>query len=67
MMRLLYLIHQNVGYVIINEGYKVNLPSYISILLAYLLSIILACLLTFYIEKPSLLYLKWRYIKLTNN
>lgn len=48
----LYLIHQNIGYVIINQFYRWNLTPSVGIVLAVFISLLLAHLLTQYIEKP---------------
>jgi len=58
----LYLIHQNIGYIIINEGYSMGLHPIVSLIIAFSVSIILATLLTKYIEKPSLIFLKRIYL-----
>jgi peptidoglycan/LPS O-acetylase OafA/YrhL len=49
----LYLIHSTIGYVIIRAGYKYGLNGNISIGIATLCGIGLACGLTFFIERPS--------------
>lgn len=54
----LYLIHQNVGYIIINYGYKYELPPALSITIAIAVSIILAHGLLVFVEKPGLRYLR---------
>jgi peptidoglycan/LPS O-acetylase OafA/YrhL len=54
----LYLIHQNIGYVIIREFYKNNIPPYWGIFIALLTSVFLAFVLTYFVEKPSLSYLR---------
>lgn len=54
----LYLVHQNIGYIIINKFYQYNIDPLLGISSAILISIILAHLLTRYIERPSLKYLR---------
>jgi peptidoglycan/LPS O-acetylase OafA/YrhL len=49
----LYLIHQNIGYSIIQKGYELGVPSMASILLAILFTLLLATLLTYFVEKPA--------------
>ncbi|TFI48141.1 acyltransferase [Diaphorobacter sp. DS2] len=48
----LYLVHQNIGYVVINILEKYGFVSEIYILIPVTVSIVLATLITFYIEKP---------------
>ncbi|MBE8985831.1 acyltransferase family protein [Nostoc sp. LEGE 12450] len=54
----LYLIHQNVGYVIINHFYKFGINPNISICVALIISILLAAIITFKIEKPIMRFIK---------
>lgn len=53
-----YLIHQNIGYTIINWGYQLKVFPFISIAIAFALTISLAIALTFLIEKPAMKYLR---------
>lgn len=48
----LYLLHQNVGYVIINIGYEIGFHPFLSMAIAFFTSIVLSTILTYYIEKP---------------
>ena len=57
----LYLIHQNVGYVVINQLYKINITGLLSISLALSLSIVLAVGVTYFVEKPSLKLIRQLY------
>lgn len=57
----LYLIHQNVGYVILNLGYAHNLNPWLSLLIAFVVSLALATALTFLIERPMLNAVRERY------
>lgn len=57
----LYLIHQNVGYVIINKFYQFGINPNISICIALIISILLAAIITFKIEKPMMQFIKERY------
>jgi peptidoglycan/LPS O-acetylase OafA/YrhL len=59
----LYLIHQNVGYVVINEMKPFNILNPASIIMAPMaLSLLLATLMQKYIERPSLVFIrnKWK-------
>lgn len=59
----LYLIHQNVGYVIINKMKSFDVLNSISVILVPLLfSLLIATLMQIYIEKPSLVFIrgKWK-------
>tara|TARA_B100000809_G_C15066652_1_gene504423 strand:- start:212 stop:1201 length:990 start_codon:yes stop_codon:yes gene_type:complete len=53
----LYLIHQFVGYVILNHV-RMYFDSMIVIIVPIIVSIILATIITFYIEQPTIRYLK---------
>ncbi|MGD1450457.1 acyltransferase family protein [Vibrio harveyi] len=57
----LYLLHQNIGYVIINTGYKLEASPFVSIAAAFITSIILASILTFYIEGPIMKLMRQAY------
>lgn len=57
----LYLIHQNIGYVIFNYANKEDLSIYLSLLIALIVSVVLASIITFLVEKPIMIYLKNRY------
>ncbi|MEH2245323.1 acyltransferase family protein [Nostoc sp.] len=61
----LYLIHQNVGYVIINKLYKFGINPNISICIALTISILLAAIITFKIEKPMMRLIKEQYKNVT--
>jgi peptidoglycan/LPS O-acetylase OafA/YrhL len=54
----LYLVHQNIGYSIIQQAYFHGIPPYISIAFALLFSLLLAHLITNYVEQPSLKYMR---------
>jgi len=58
-----YLIHQYIGYVIIRQFYHFNLSPYFGILTAITFSIVLAYILTRFIERPSLKALRKLYQK----
>lgn len=62
----LYLIHQNIGYVLINKLQTENVSTIISLLLTISIMIITATLINLYVEKPSMRYLKARYYKIKN-
>lgn len=57
----LYLIHQNLGYVIINKFYEYSLNPLLGIAIALCCTIGLASLSLKYIEKPSLTYIRHQY------
>ena len=48
----LYLIHQNLGFIIMELGHKAGIPFFISVIGALSISILIAFLLTNYIEQP---------------
>lgn len=50
----LYLIHQNIGYVIINKFYSVDMPPLIGLLMAFCFSVLLAHMILVFVERPSL-------------
>lgn len=57
----LYLVHQNIGYVIINYAYALDLSPYIGIACAISISFALAYGLTLYIERPALKLIRTTY------
>lgn len=57
----LYLIHQNIGYVIIHKSYEWNINPYWGILVSLITSILLSHLLMRFIEKPSMTLLRSYY------
>ena len=59
----LYLIHQNIGYIIINKGYQYDIHPLISIVVSIIFVIMLAVLLNRYVEKPAGRFLKNAYRK----
>ncbi|MFC4281906.1 acyltransferase family protein [Thalassotalea piscium] len=61
----LYLIHQNIGYVIINHLYDYNINPLISIAVSLLITIVLAYFITYFVEKPSLVAIRNIYRKFT--
>jgi peptidoglycan/LPS O-acetylase OafA/YrhL len=64
----LYLIHQNIGYGIINLGYQLELHPAISISLALLISFAVAQGITKFVERPALSCLRaWYYQRCTPN
>jgi len=54
----LYLLHQNIGYVIIRTGYEYGLPAYASILTALAVSLALAAVVSRYIERPAMNHIR---------
>jgi|TARA_B110000261_G_C13082207_1_gene356386 peptidoglycan/LPS O-acetylase OafA/YrhL len=63
----LYLIHQNIGYVIINKGYEYDIHPLVSILSSIVFSIIIAVILNKLVEKPASKFLKNIYQKRNAN
>ncbi|MFW8592249.1 acyltransferase family protein [Glaciecola sp. 2405UD65-10] len=59
----LYLIHQNIGYVIISKFYEYKYDPFWGIAVAIIISIVLAHALCRWVEKPSALYLKKLFAK----
>lgn len=59
----LYLIHQNIGYIILNYTFSINLSPWIGTSIALVVSIMIAILITVYVEKTSMKYLKGLYKK----
>lgn len=54
----LYLLHQNIGYIIIHRSYQLGLPEPLAIALAATISLALATALCFLIEKPANRFLR---------
>lgn len=54
----LYLVHQNIGYVIIKYFQNMGYEGGIIIIFTIFIAILLASLITFYIEKPSIKFLR---------
>lgn len=63
----LYLIHQNLGYIVLNYCNKIDLESYLSLFIAIMLSIFISSVITYIIEKPIINYLKNKYKKEKEN
>lgn len=61
----LYLLHQNIGYIIINEFYKYEWNPFLGIIFAVTLNIALASLLSITVEKPSMSFIR-KYYKNSN-
>jgi peptidoglycan/LPS O-acetylase OafA/YrhL len=61
----LYLLHQNIGYVVINKLYNIGVNPIISIILAILTTLSLAYLTTRFVEKPSLIVIRNAYRKIS--
>jgi peptidoglycan/LPS O-acetylase OafA/YrhL len=57
----LYLIHQNVGYTVIYHLSLVNVPHWACVVLAAGLSLVLASLLTTFVERPALKAIRDKY------
>ena len=49
----LYLLHQNMGYMVMRAGYKAGLPAAVNIALALIMAIFLAELMHRFVETPS--------------
>ena len=57
----LYLIHQNIGYGLIDLAYGAGLPGEVAVILALLAAIALASVLHYGVEKPALAWFReWR-------
>jgi len=56
----LYLIHQNIGYGIIDQSYAVGLSGLTGVTLALFISFILAALIHYCVEKPALQWFRER-------
>ncbi|WP_440905369.1 acyltransferase family protein [Catenovulum sp. SX2] len=54
----LYLIHQNVGYIIINKSYALDLEPFVGIIFAFGISLLLSHFILVFVERPSLAKLK---------
>lgn len=63
----LYLVHQNIGYLIINKSYLYGLSPYFSIGIAFVICLTLATLITFFIERPSLKMIRNYYFNNVRN
>jgi peptidoglycan/LPS O-acetylase OafA/YrhL len=59
----LYLLHQNIGYVLLNLGYQYQLHPFLAIFMVCSLMIIAATIVTFYIEKPLIALVRHSYEK----
>lgn len=57
----LYLLHQNIGYALIYKCYYFGVSPWISIPMAFLLTIIVSYLLSVFVEKPVLLIFREKY------
>jgi peptidoglycan/LPS O-acetylase OafA/YrhL len=57
----LYLVHQNIGYVVIYNLYKVEMNPNLSVAIATVISLLLACLITFLVEKPAMQLIRHYY------
>ncbi|MDX1462721.1 MAG: acyltransferase, partial [Marinirhabdus sp.] len=58
---VLYLIHQNIGYIIINSGYRFELHPLVSIAIAIPLVFGISVLLRTYVERPAARFIKRKY------
>ena len=58
----LYLVHQNIGYVIMRQMYGLNFPPFIALLTAVVASLALATFITYGIERPAMRAIRstWR-------
>lgn len=57
----LYLLHQNIGYIVISQFYKNHWDPLLGILSSIVLCLFLATLSSKYIEKPSLVFIRENY------
>lgn len=63
----LYLVHQNLGYILIRKFYSLNIIPELAILLAVLVSLIVAYAANILIEIPSMLLIRKFYKKIREN
>ena len=56
----LYLVHQNIGYGIIDHSYAIGLSGPSGVIIALCISLILATVIHYYIEKPALKWFRQR-------
>lgn len=56
-----YLVHQNIGYTVIQFFYEGELSPFMGIACAFLVGLVLASLLTYTVEKPAMTYLRKLY------
>ena len=61
----LYLIHQNIGYGIIDQSYAMGLSGLTGVTMAVVVSFLLATLIHYYVEKPCLTWFRQRRQKRT--
>lgn len=56
----LYVLHQNIGYVVMRELYALEfvLPTWVILGAPFILSIVLAAVFTFCIERPALQFIR---------
>ncbi len=59
----LYLIHQNLGYIILLELNKLGINNEFIIVIPLIVSILISYLITMYCEKPMMKYLKIKFLK----
>jgi peptidoglycan/LPS O-acetylase OafA/YrhL len=59
----LYVLHQNLGYVVMRELYAVGTPVWLTFGVTFALILALASLFTFYIEQPALRAIRQAYAK----
>lgn len=57
----LYLIHENIGFIAMQELYPLGLPQIPMLLIVVLISVGIAHLLTFSVEKPALYWIRQKY------
>ena len=57
----LYLLHQNIGYVVLNGNYKLGIDPVLSVTITIFITILLASLSFAYVEKPMLKLIRKRY------
>nr|WP_321453578.1 acyltransferase [uncultured Carboxylicivirga sp.] len=62
----LYLLHQNIGYIIINKGYELNFNPVFSVVMAVLIMIFVAYLSYKFVERPSVKLIKKFYNSYSN-
>jgi len=57
----LYLVHQNIGYIVLRKVQQIHLNIYLGLTLTIALVILLAYLITFFVEKPLMIKIRQKF------
>jgi peptidoglycan/LPS O-acetylase OafA/YrhL len=57
----LYLIHQNIGYIVLRKVQQIHLNIYLGLTLTIALVVLLAYLITFFVEKPLMIKIRQKF------